>query len=311
MKNLQGNKLSMYLVVRDYMKANAEVLNPLPNFATNQAIFENAIMQIQASGEEQNYNKTGIAGGKHLLRQTLITLAADTSRKLSAYAKFNNDQKLLKEIKYNESSLRRRADINLRDAVMGLYDRVQPIVNLLGDYGITEATQTNLLNAIDAYSAAMPKTRLAIAEKKQSTAHLTALFQTAETALKNIDTAVGIVRLSQVDFYNGYKSARKVVSAGRSSYSVKGVVIDASTGEPLKAATIKFVTNMAHAKAKSINRNGEIIKKSAEKGGFILKSLAEGTYQVVVSKPGYKDETTTLHVSNGEISMMNIQLQHE
>ncbi len=157
MNNYQESKLSMYLVVRDYMTTNATILNPLPNFTTNQTAFQNAITQIQTSGEQQNFDKTGIAGSKNQLKQTLVTLAADAARKLTAYAKFTNNQTLLSEVNYSESDLKHRADTNLRDAAQGIYDRTQPIVASLATYGITAATQTALLNAINAFNTAIPK----------------------------------------------------------------------------------------------------------------------------------------------------------
>ncbi|QQS51015.1 MAG: carboxypeptidase regulatory-like domain-containing protein [Bacteroidota bacterium] len=308
MNNYQESKLSMYLVVRDYMTTNATILTPLPNFAANQTAFQNAITQIQASGEQQNFDKTGIAGSKSQLKQTLVTLVADASRKLTAYAKFTNNQTLLSEVNYSESDLKRRADTNLRDAAQGIYDRAQPIVASLATYGITAATQTTLLNAINAFNTAIPKPRLGITEKKQSTSQLAALFKTADTALENIDTAVEIIRLTQVNFYNGYKAARKLVLTGGGSVSVKGIVTDASTGEPLKSATLKFATNGTTAKLKATNGNGEITKKTADKGGFMIKTLAEGSYQVVISKPGYKEQTVTVNVSDGEMSVLDIKL---
>ena len=172
MNNYQESKLSMYLAARDYMNSNTAILNPLPNFPANFTAFQNAVTQIQGSSEQQNFDKTGIAVNKNQLKQTLVTLAADASRKLTAYAKFTNNQTLLSEVNYSESDLKRRADTNLKDAAQGIYDRAQPIVASLATYGITAATQTALLNAINAYNAAIPKPRLGITEKKQSTSSL-------------------------------------------------------------------------------------------------------------------------------------------
>jgi len=305
----QESKLSMYLAACDYMNANTTILNPLPNFSANQTAFQNAITQIKANGEQQNFDKTVIAGSKSQLKQNLVTLAADASRKLTAYAKFTNNQTLLSEVNYSESELKRRADTNLRDAAQGIYDRAQPIVASSATYGITAATQTALLNAINAFNTAIPKPRLGITEKKQSTTQLAKLFKTADTALDNIDTAVEIVRLTQVNFYNGYKAARKLVLTGGGSVSVKGIVIDALTGEPLKSATLKFVTNGTLAKLKTPNGNSDITKKTADKGGFMVKTLAEGTYQVIISKPGYKEQIVTVNVSDREMSVLDIKLE--
>jgi len=311
MNNYQESKLSMYLVIRDYMATNAAILGPLPNFAANQTAFQNAITQIQASGEQQNFDKTGIAAGKGQLKQNLVAHAADTSRKLTAYAKFTDNRTLLGEIRYSESDLKRRADTNLRDVARGIYDRAQAIVASLATYGITAATQTTLLNAINAFTAAIPKPRLGVAEKKQSTSQLAAFFKLADASLDNIDTAVEIVRLTQANFYNGYKAARKLILTGGGSVSIKGVVSDASTGEPLKSATLKFVSNGTRAMIKASNSGGDVTKKTADKGGFMVKTLAEGSYQLIITKPGYKEQTVTVNVSDGKMSSLNIKLEKE
>ena len=303
MNNYQKNKLSMYLVMRDYMTTNATILAALPNFATNQTAFLNAIIQIQASDEQQNFNKTGIAAGKSQLKQTVVTLAADSSRKLTAYAKFTGNLTLLSEINYTESDLKKCRSTNLRDTAQGIYDRAQPIVASLATYGITAATQTALLNAINAFHAAIPKPRLGITEKKQSTTQIAALFKTADAALENIDIAVEIVRLTQVNFYNGYKTARKLVLTGGGSVSVKGNVTDASTDEPLKSAHLKFKNTGSPARL-----NAGLTKQTADKGGFMIRTLAEGSYQVTITKPGYKEQTVTVNVSTGEMSILDIKL---
>ena len=311
MNNYQESKLSMYLVVYDFMTANMAILTPLPNVKANYTSLQALITQIQASGEQQNFDKTGITGNKNQLKQTLVTLAADTSRKLTAYAKFTNNLTLLNEINYSESDLKRRADINLRDVVQGIYDRAQPIVASLAIYGITAATQTALLGAINAFKTAIPKPRLGVTEKKQLTTQLAALFKKVDVTLENIDTAVEIVRLTEVNFYNGYKSARKLITTGRGSVSVKGIVTDASNGEPLRSVTLKFSTNGTSTKLKALTENNDLTKKTADKGGFMIKTLAEGAYQVAITKPGYKEQMVTVNVSDGEMSVLAIKLEKE
>lgn len=299
MTNYQESKLSMYLVVRDFMTANGTVLTALPNFAANQTAFQGAITQIQANGALQTFDKTGIAANKGAAKRSLVTLVADAARKITAYAKLNNNQTLLAEVNYSESDLKNRADTNLKDAAQGLYDRVQTNLAALATYGITAASQTALLNAITAYNAEIPKPRLGINEKKQATMLLVSLFNTADTALVNIDAVVEIVRLTQPSFYNGYKGARKLVITGGGSIAVKGVVTDASTGNALALVTVRFVLNGVLV----------LTKKSAAKGGFMVKSLAEGTYVVTASKPGYKDGVLQLYLSEGEMKEVVFEME--
>jgi hypothetical protein len=299
MTNYQESKLSMYLATRDFMTANSTIMTTLPNFAANQTAFQGAITQIQASSTLQVFDKTGIAANKGGAKKTLIGLAVDTARKVTAYAKLNNNQTLLAEVNYSESELKRFPDTTLRDAAQGIYDRAQSNLAALATYGITAASQTALQNAITAYNTEVPKPRLGITERKQATMLLASLFKTADGALDNIDVTVEIVRNTQPNFYNGYKTARKIVVTGAGSLAVKCVVTEVATGNPLPVATVKFVLEGALV----------LTKKTAAKGGFVVKTLAAGTYVVTASKPGYKEEVLQLYLSEGEMKELVFKME--
>jgi hypothetical protein len=51
-----------------------------------------------------------------------------------------------------------------------------------------------------------------------------------------------------------------------------------------------------------------IVKKTAEKGGFNIKSIPAGMYNVTISKNGYKNLVETVAVSDGEQTELNVQL---
>ncbi len=144
----------------------------------------------------------------------------------------------------------------------------------------TGATQTALLNTINACVEAIPKPRIGKTETKQSTQQLANAFAAADSALENIDVIVEIVRLTQPNFYNGYKSVRKLISTGRSTLSVKGVVTDLASGEPLKNAILSFALDGNGMMAKAAKSSELLVKKTADKGGFNIKTLTAGKYTV-------------------------------
>jgi hypothetical protein len=225
------------------------------------------------------------------------------------YAKFTNNATLAQEVKFTEGKLRQVADTAVKDYAQIVYDRAQPIVASLATYGITAATQTALLAAITAYNASIGKPGESRTISSQTTKQLETLFKTAETALANMDAAVEIVRISQPAFYTGYKNARRVVETGIGSLAVKGLVTDAKTGEPVKGATLSFVLDGNSGMAKAAKGASEgVVKKTAEKGGFNIKSLPSGMYTVTIKKVGYADQVATVAVADGELTDLNIQL---
>jgi len=308
MKSRQESKLSMYLAAKDYLTTNATVVTPLPNYSGFSTAFLEAITQIQTHGEQQRFDKSGLKANKVQLINTLVMLAADTSRKMQAYARYANNQLLLSETKFTESDLKNATDNELRDHAQGIYDRVQSNLTALEAYGITVATQTALLNTINAYVEAIPKPRIGKTETKQTTQQLANAFAAADSALDNIDVIVEIVRLTQPNFYNGYKSVRKLISTGRSTLSVKGVVTDLASGEPVKNAILSFVLDGNGTMAKAAKSSELLVKKTADKGGFNIKTLPAGKYNVTCRKAGYAEQSAEIAVSDGELSVLNMQL---
>lgn len=309
MTNQQESRLSMYLTFRDFQASYTAITNPLPNYTTNSTTFVNTIPQIQAIAEQQKISKKGVTDNKNNLKETLIVMTADYARKLGVYAKFTNNDTLAQEVKFSESKLRQIADTAVKDYAQIVYDRAQTNVAALATYGITAATQTTLLNAINAYNASIGKPGVSRTESGQNTKQLEALFKTADAALANMDAAVEIVRLTQVAFYNSYKNARKVIETGIGSLAVKGLVTDAVSGEPLKGVTLSFSLEGNNGLAKAAKAATEsVVKKTAEKGGFNIKTLPSGMYSVTIKKVGYVDQVVTVAVADGDLTELNVQL---
>lgn len=308
MTSRQESKLSMYLAVKDFLATNAAIVTPLPKYSEFFADFLSAITQIQTYSEQQMFNKLGYKRTKTQLKSTLVMLAADTSRKLQAYARFNNNLLLLSETKFTESDLKSAADNVLRDNAQGIYNRAQTHLTALADYGITAASQTALLSAINAYMEAIPKPRIATIDTKQSTLQLANAFKAAKEALDNIDAVIEIVRLTQLNFYIGYKSIRKLIENGNGSLAVKGLVTDATSGIPLKNVSLLFELDGNGTKGKAAKGAEAIVKKTAEKGRFNIKTLAAGMYNVTIKKVGYVDQVETIAVSEGELTELTIEL---
>ncbi len=89
------------------------------------------------------------------------------------------------------------------------------------------------------------------------------------------------------------------------SIATQPQVNDALTGEPVKNVTFEFSINSNGAVA---SRNGNIVKKSAEKGGFVIKSMQDGMYKVKISKNGYANKESTVAVTNGEMARLTVKL---
>jgi len=306
MTNLQESRAGMYGTVITFCEANASITKDLPNFIPNLAVLKETNAAIQIIGEQQKVNYSGITKNKQQLKQQLIQLSSDNARKLVAFAKFNGNQQLLGEVGYSETDFKRFSDHSIKDYALIIYDRIQPIVALLKLYGITAETQATFMNAINGYISTLGTPRMGATLKRQATKQLEFLFNTGNRALDKMDTAIGIIRLSQPNFYVGYKSIRKIIGIRVNKLAVKGKTIDAATGDPLQGVSVRIILNESNAFKRA---SADILKKSAKKGGFNIKSLPTGTYLMQFAKAGYLEKRMEINVNEGELTKIKAVLE--
>jgi len=298
----------MYLATKDFLTKNVAVVNSLPNYSGYFDAFTTAIAKITADSEQQKFDKRGNKTFKEQQKGSLVLLTVDTARRLQLYAMQSNNPLLRSETRYSESALRNSSDNELQREAHGVWSRAQENLEALAPYGITASTQNALLTAANGYQEVIPKPRVGTSETHQITLQLNIGFAAADSALENIDGIVEIVRLEQSDFYNGYRSVRKTIHTGRTLMAVKGRVTDAANGLPLKNALLSFTPVGNGKRLKMAQMVNPLVKKTADKGGFNVKILPPGSYSVSIQRSGYADQTVSLALTEGIMSVLNVQL---
>jgi len=303
----QESKSKMYHVVIDYLISNSELTKDLPEFTGNFTAFQNVLNELDRISELQNFDKTGYAKEKKQLRDVLLLLAYDNSQKLAAYANLSNDKVLHTEIRFTKSDLREANEPLLKDYAKMVYDRAQTYLGSLAAYGITQETQSVLLNAIDAYNISISKPRLGMTEKSAATKQLAELFKTADGLLNKIDSVINILMTVQPSFYNRYKEVRRVVITGAGSLALKASASEVPGGTPLKGVKFTFSPEGVMMTGSSVKE--ELVKKTADKGNFYLKSIPEGTYKVKITKTGFKEKEVKVNIVPGEMAELNVEME--
>jgi hypothetical protein len=300
MNSKQDSKLKMYLTVRIFLLSNPAILAKLPNCNEFMAALDAAIAQIQSTSEQNHYSTKGVTDNKKQLRDNLTTLTVDNSAKMQAYGRYLHDTVLLAETKFTRSALRKIPALELVDISNGLYNRIQSNIEKVTSYNLTVDSQTNYRLTIDAFTESIPQPRQSQLKSKENTLLETQAFASADDALSNIDTLVEIVKLTEPTFYAAYKNARKIVEQGTGSLQVRGTIVEASTLKPIPLATIIF------------RLNGQSVvmlkKETAAKGGFMIKSLPEGIYDVTITKVGFKPKTIAIAVRWDELINLSLEL---
>jgi hypothetical protein len=297
----------MYLSVRNYGNLNEAVAKNIPKFASSFVNLQNIIAEIQLIGEMQGINKTGLAIDKNKLKKKLIALALKNSNKVAILAKLNNNDTLLKEVRFTESDLVKLPGVTLKEQVQIIYDRVEANIGNLAEQGTTPDTQKMFLETITAFNNALATPRTGIAEKRKATQKLPVLFDAADTEIEIMDLAAGSVKDEYPDFFNGYKTSRKLIETSSGSLALKATAIELTNREPL--SDVKFIFIHEVSEVAGSKGNGQIVKKTSKKGNFQVKSMEPGTYKVEISKQGFKNKEISVRITDGERSELIVELE--
>jgi hypothetical protein len=312
MTKYQENKINSLETLTLFCDQQGGVTVNLPEFNQNLNDLKVITAEIKVVGEKQKTGLTGIAVDKKQLRLRLINLGSENARKLTSYAKLKNQFTLLGTIDFTISDFNRFTDIELRDNCQIVYDAAQGILPELGSYFINGQTQSDLQAAINDFNGSINAPRLGTTAKSQLTKQLIVLFKQAEVAETRMNSSVELIRTSNPDFYNGYQTAGKVIKRGSVTLAVKGMVTETPGNNPIKGVTVTFTAVNGTAKLSQTSGNGAgLVKKTAAKGGFNIKSLEGGTYQVLFQKPGYIEITQEVNVMNGEMVVVNAAMERK
>lgn len=229
----QESRFKMCLSVDEFLVKNENLTKDLPEFPAIFKELRNTISQIKFIDEQQKNVRTGVTRDKRDIRSALITLAAENSGKVFAFARVSNNNPLMDEVNFSISDLGRMSDVALRTYTEALYKKAEMILESLARYGITAETQKKYAETLSAYNNSMTKPRVGIAEKREATKELATLFNAADSLISKIDAILGIIRYKEVKFYNGYKTVRKLVNTNSGVVSLKAIANDQKTREPL------------------------------------------------------------------------------
>ena len=299
MTNLQIQKLRMYIALSILLKENPAILAKLPNGTKLLTALDNAIADIQANNLRQQESDRILREQLEELRKNLVNNIIATSRKMQAFADSKKSNALLKDIKFTKTDLANISDIELVQIAKKLHETVNLYLAELEKYELDAETQKTLLADITVYETTTPKLDKWLRDQKEITNILRVNFKTADEIVASIDKQVEIVHDSEPEFYKKYKTTRKI-DVPVDVVQLVAKITDAERGTGVPNATVAFTLNDSTAEP--------IVKQTAEKGGFQIKTIASGIYTVTVVKLGYITQTFTITLPGDEPYSLNVKL---
>jgi hypothetical protein len=288
----------MSLSTDEFLIKNERLTKDLPEFGTTVTEFRGILSKIKLIDGQQQNVRTGVAKDKRDVKNALIALAAENSAQVFAFAKVSNNKTLMDEVHFSISDLGRMTDVALRTYSDELNKKMVPLLESLGKYGITAETQKKFADTLTAFENSLVKPRISIAEKREATRGLQTLFILLDSQISKLDAIIGIIRYNEVNFYNGYKTIRKLVNINTGVVALKATASDIVTSEPIKGVLFTLKSDST-----------VLTKRTADKGSFLIRNMKPGTYEVAVKKDGYKEKALSVSISDRERSELKVELE--
>jgi hypothetical protein len=302
MKTASGNELNMMERVYDFAFSRKSETASLPGYnnqITNLGITVRNVKDLDAKLVEKR------SGRKDVARNTLILEAAETSSKAVSYASNTDNADLLATVKFSIGSLRKMTDSLLEANTKLLYDHVNEELEEMKQYGLDSKSQERLLAARSGFESAKPTVKEGISSVKELNKDIRKGLAGGLDILQKMDKAVGPLEFSNLNYFDNYHTLRKVVDSGKRSMALKIQVNDKDTGEGIEGAKVVIVPTDGSGALLKSGAEG-IKKKTAKKGGIHISNLAEGTYQLTVTKVGRKDVVVSIVIVNEKMTMVEV-----
>jgi hypothetical protein len=206
----QEATLNMQRVVEQHLDANTIIIAVVIAFQAAYVKLKAFNAQIIALVSGQETARTGVAKDKHTSKNNLAEVALQISKPIRAYALETRNDTLRDEVDYKLRDLTRLRDDQIAPRCQMIHERGVANLDAVKDYGVTDAKLTALQNAINSYSAIVPKPRAARAERSIQTAALKEIFLQSEEVLIVMDDLIDNFAAENPAFVETYKNLREI-----------------------------------------------------------------------------------------------------
>jgi hypothetical protein len=213
MKRTQINHQNMHLAVVQFLNDNTSIVDSEPLVQEAANVFKPIVASITATSQQrQNSDSAGYTANKNNALDHAFTLAANTCLKARPYARKTKDAVLLKAIDHSFSDLHDTADDKGLALCNSIVTALQPHLTALQPYKITQATLTEISNAIAAATPKGAERDVVNAASIKGTADLVDLFKQAKAALLELDELIeGQLSDTNKDFVDTYFITRRII----------------------------------------------------------------------------------------------------
>lgn len=307
MKKKLFAKLDTFSVVQGVIESERTTLSKIDFFDERELVFNEAVKRITDYAPQQAYANEAemerYRGDYELLLNGISVL----STKLVSYAGKVKDNALREDVAYTVRELERMRKPKMLLVAKVIVERANKVLLSGAVPQLTAAhigAVTQPLASVVKWKDARRNQQL---KSKADSRFLESAFAAADEALGDLFLSIDELKHSDLELYNRLSDAATTIVTKR-ILSVKGLVAEAKTEYPIKG--VKLVIRRLDDTVTNdlMVSTPDLVKQSAEKGGFVVQSLPQGTYLLTASKLGYSTTNVEFNVLPAETTRVSVLL---
>ena len=307
MKKNYFAKFDTYSVVQGVIESERAALIGLAFFGERELAYNQAVVQISDYAPQQEYaNQADMMRYRNDFDQLIYGLAL-LSAKLVSYARYAKDTALRDDVNYSASQLERMRKAKLFFLAKMMIERGTKVLTVATEDQLSAedvALVSEPLASITKWKDARRNQQLKMLNNTRS---IESAFATADEALADLFLSFNVLKFTNPVLFKRLDDAATVVISRR-TISVKGLVAEAKTEYPIKGVKL-IIRRLGDAVPTDLMvTTPDLVKQSAEKGGFYVQSLPQGTYLLTASKLGYSTTNVEFNVLPSETTRVSVFL---
>lgn len=266
-------------------------------FADTYIAFKAAYSRLPTIQALQNTAYTGFTERKQLVREALSDVLVQVANILELYGKLHQSPDWVKGVKTSLAALRKMSGASLigfGTKLLGIANGLPPAD--LGVYGMSAGLLANAAERMKDFTEVIDEPAKMQAQSRRGTQELAAHMASMSQLLERLDIAARILERSQPDFCGVYRICRVIIDPSFHKRELTVKVTHVTTGQPITGA-------------EALVTPGDIRKKTGAGGGFYIKKLDDGLYNLKLTCDGYQPQDVSFRIVGNKSRLIEVTME--
>ena len=300
MDNYLKSKVDSYLRIKDFNSTHAVQLLTIPDYATEESIFDAALAMILTAGEKQAKELKGIAADSAAAKTAMGEIVIKFARRAAVIARRKKNYELAGQVAHPKTYINRASKLlaieRAKDISKALADNLTIFTN------VTAADIANIDAAIKTYEDIQEQPIIKRqARKAEGTDVIPPQVKIADEAVENMYDLVCSYFDNDTVMTDKFELAMEIINTGVHHTGIIAFAVDANP--PAGAVT----NAMQNVTMKVVEL--DFIATSDINGLAGIAKIKPGTYHVEFSGAGLKTKTVILNFKRGKMLEVEVEME--